>query len=72
MSDYKPCENNDNAVDSENVRILQNNLAIESERYTAEFLYIECLNMLSKKPLYSNLKGIAFRQNACMLHDTMF
>ena len=28
-----------------NVRILQNNVTLESERYTAEFLYIECLNI---------------------------
>ena len=28
-----------------NVRILQNNVTLESERYTTEFLYIERLNM---------------------------
>ena len=28
-----------------NVRILQNNVTLESERYTAEFLNIECLNI---------------------------
>ena len=36
----------DNKVDREpNVCILQKNVTLESERYTAEFLYIECLNI---------------------------
>ena len=36
----------DSFIGSEpNVRILQNNVTLESERYTAECLYIECLNI---------------------------
>ena len=36
----------DRTIDREpNVRILQNTVTLESERYTADFLYIECLNI---------------------------